>query len=265
MQKKLFITLVLICLPVLGGCSTAYTGLDGNNMYTNTNLDVAVIPEDGLVPFRSASTAIDIETTSNVGARTYLDYAIYGDPGDGPVTRHGHVIFATFSDKNRYAFQPQTFARANELDLETQEINGRDWRVHTLYEDGESDWFSKVWRENGRETPEIWIGKRYSRTFNQTSRVIVEYREPLPACAKIEKTKILSFLDTRGLSVGTEECRREVDAVFERADQAFTIGRASELELTGEVPENIITKKTLPAMDGARYIGTAIYNDPITR
>lgn len=264
MKKKLLITLSLLGLFSIGGCTSAYTGMDGNNMYTNTHLDVAVVPGQGLVPFRSESTFTEIDTNANLGARAHVNYAIYGNPGNGPVTQHGHVLFTTFSDTRKYVFQPETFGRTTDLAVEVKKINDREWRVHTLYEDGNSDWFSKVWRENGRETPKTWIGKRFTRTFNTSTRVVAEYREPLPECARIEKVNTgIVFLNSEGLSVPTEECRREVDAILERADNAFDLVKASDIEITGKVPANILTNMPKSAMDGTRYIGTAILNDSI--
>ncbi|MDR2503883.1 MAG: DUF4851 domain-containing protein [Deltaproteobacteria bacterium] len=259
-------TLSLLCLSLFalvgaGGC-VAYTGLDKNIMYTNTRLDVAVIPEEGFTPLQSGTMYLDLETDTNLGARTRAHYVIYGDTEEGPVKRHGHVIFVDILNSNQFQFVPETFSDRNDMNLRTVKIEGRSWNEHARFEEYEGDWITRWWTVNGRKSPQLWIGKRWSRNEDPFNRIIVEYREPLPGCARIKDKQLLDIFQGTAIDYPNDECKSEVNAVFERADKAFSIKRSSKMNLGQDAPANILNEFPTGGMDANRHIGKAQMTSP---
>lgn len=234
-----------LALFMLGACSAAYTGLDGDTMHTNTLPDVAVTPLNGMRPLYSGSMNVDMEAMDShmIGLSASLDYAIYGDAEPGPVKRYGHVIFAELSDRTGYMFSPESFARDKDFNMRGVVLDGRSWVEHQLfYDENEKDWFARAMILNNRPAPKVWIGKRWTRTEHSALRIVVEYREPLPECAGIqEKTAFVIFNETV-IDVATPACKKEVEAVFARADQAFKIQRSRRQNLGYNPPANILTE-----------------------
>ncbi|MCL1915470.1 MAG: DUF4851 domain-containing protein [Desulfovibrionaceae bacterium] len=256
MKRHFYIGLGLALL--LAACSPAYTGLDGSIMYTNTNPDVAVVPNTGLMPMQSGVIYVNLDSDSNLRPRTRVNYVIYGDDDSAQVKRHAHVLFTEIIDRHQFQFMPETFSERNELGVKTVKIEGRSWTEHQRYENFEGDWFTRWWTMNDRNAPKTWIGKRWSRNEDPYTRTIVEYREPLPACASIEENQIMFIFNNVRINSPTLECKQEVDAVFARADAAFSIRRSSAMQLGSAAPANAMRQiPSAPSMNTTRHIGSA--------
>ena len=257
MKHRFYLCLCVLCALCLCACTAAYSGLDGNIMYTNTNPDVAVVPKTGLLPLQSGTFYTNLESDSNLKPRLRVHYVVYGDKGEGPVKRHAHVMITDILDRYQFNFVPQTFSGRNELSLSGTKIEGRGWSEHVRYEGFEGDWFTRWWTLNDRRAPQTWIGKRWSRDEDPVTRIVVEYREPLPECASIQERQIMFIFSNIRIDTPTMECKEEVDAVFKRADEAFSIQRSSRMKLGTAAPANVLTQFPKGAMDTARHIGTA--------
>lgn len=253
--------LPVLCLVALlaGGCATAYTGLSGNTMFGEGLADIAVTPINGMVPVASGSYLGTFPSDGVVNPSTKVNYAIYGDTGSQSVKRHAHVIFASMTTKNKYLIMPETFPGANEVALRTVKLDRRDWVEHTLYEKRQGDWFTEYWDINGYVTPQVWFGKRWSRTYDDSGRVVVEYREPLPECATINDPQVVILLSNVVIDAPTPECRREVEAIMQRADQAFSMRRPAAINTSMAVPATVLPSAPDRQMDLNRHVGHAEY------
>lgn len=218
------VLILLLGLLLVSGCAGPYKGFDGDTMFTGQVPQLMITPSPPLKVMGSGTTWARVDTDTNLKATASVDYGIYGDPAEnGLVRQHGHVLVASFSSVDAgWDFAPESFARSNEVYLNTVKINGQDWVEHFLYEDSEGDWLSNMWLDNGRQVPERWIAKRWSRTYFGTTRVVVEYREPMPDCVDVRYgTNLLG----RGsvFSGTTTECGNLVRDFEKRASQAFEI------------------------------------------
>lgn len=261
-MKSLFRPLLpVICLLALamGGCSSAYTGLTGATMYSDGLADVAITPVSGLKPVASGSYLGAMPADDIIHPKANVHYAVYGDSDSQSVKRHAHIIFAELTDKTRYVIMPETFAKPNELNLRTVKFDGRSWIEHTFYESRQGDWFTELWDINGYLTPQMWFGKRWTRKYDDAARVVVEYREPLPACAIVQDRTVAIILNNVTIDMPTPECRREVEAVLERADQAFSMRRPATISTSAPAPAEILTVKPDRDISLERYVGTAEY------
>ena len=257
-MKSIFRPLLpVVCLLafVAGGCTSAYTGLTGNTMYSDGLADVAITPINGLEAVASGSYLGSMPADDNTSAAAKVRYAIYGDTGSQNVKRHAHIIFTELTDKTRYVIMPETFASPYDLDLRRIKLDRRDWVEHTLYERRQGDWFTEFWDINGYITPQVWLGKRWTRRADESSRVVVEYREPLPECATVHDKKVVVILNNVTIDMPTPECRREVEAVFERADQAFSMRRPATVNTSAPAPAEVIPLKPERYIDLKRYVG----------
>lgn len=253
--------ILLLGLLLLGGCGGNYKGFHGDAMYTGAVPQLIITPAPPLKPLGAGSVWAGVNTDTNLRATANLDYVIYGDPAEtGPVRRHGHVFVAGFSSiDSGWDFVPESFPRSNEVSLETVRINGQDWTEHLMYVDGAGDWPSAVWEANGRPTPERWIAKRWSRTYFSTTRVVVEYREPMPDCVDLRYgTRLLG--GGVAFSGATSDCGGLIRDFQKRADQAFTIMSARGAErvaLTGLNAGGALLERPQSRPDMAKLVGTA--------
>jgi hypothetical protein len=260
-MKNLFrLLLPVTCLLafVAGGCSSAYTGLSGNTMYSDGIADIAIAPVNGMGPVAHGSYVGNMPSDSINDPSARVRYAIYGDTGSQSVKRHAHVIFTELTDKASFVIMPETFAGPTDLDLSSVKLDRRDWKVHTFYERRQGDWFTEFWDVNGYLTPEVWLGKRWTRLPDSGTRVVAEYREPLPACAAIlDKTSVI--FNNVTIDMATPECRREVSAVLERADRAFSMRRPATINTNQPAPSEALSLKPDRDIDLKRYVGISEY------
>lgn len=255
--------LVFGLLVFLSGCGAAYTGLSGNTMYNNGLADTAITPISGLEAVAAESYFGTMPSNGTLDPSIRVRYAIFGDTGGQSVKRHAHIIFAELTDKNRWEMAAETFAASNEMSLNGVKIDRRPWTEHIFFERREGDWFTEFWDINGYLTPKAWLGKRWSRSYDMSSRIVVEYREPMPDCVRIPDPKkaAIIFSGTK-LDIESPECRREVEAVLERADQAFSMRRPANVNVSAPAPAEALSVKPERKMDLKRYVGEAVYTDP---
>lgn len=261
-MKSLFRPLLpVICLLafVAGGCSSAYTGLTGSTMYSDGLADVAITPVNGMEPVVSGYYLGKMPSDNVTDPAAKVRYVIYGDIASQSVKRHGHIIFAELTDKAHYIIMPETFAGPNELGLRTVKLDRRDWVEHVFYEPRPGDWFTEFWDINGYITPQTWLGKRWTRRYDEASRVVVEYREPLPSCATVQDKKVAVVLNNVTIDMPTPECRREVEAVLERADHAFSMRRPATISTNAPAPADVLPALPDRDIDLERYVGTSEY------
>lgn len=259
-MKSIFRPLLpVVCLLALaaGGCASTYTGLAGATMYSDGLADMAVSPVNGMVPVAAGSYVGSFPSDSVINPSARINYAIYGDLDGQTVRRSAHVIFADLTVKNKYVIMPETFRAANEIQLRRIKLDRRDWVEHTFYERRQGDWFTEFWDINGYVTPQVWLGKRWSRTYDQTGRVVVEYREPLPACAKVNDPDLVIIMSNVAIDAPTPECRREVEDVFARADQAFSMRRPATVNTGVAAPAPALSLQPERQFDLGRYVGRA--------
>jgi hypothetical protein len=115
---------------------------------------------------------------------------------------------------------------------------GHEWVVEMLLVPSEGDWFSDYWHVNRREVPHTWLAKRWSAILGMTDKVVLEYREPLPASlASLEPALLLPDAETDVV----------LRAFVARADKAFTPSRESA-SFAGQVP----FEPLLPVVPGGR-------------
>lgn len=223
MRKAAFMfrlsVLAVLCLALaqLAGCvAGAVSGVSGTSLVRTgyPRLNIAVNEPLVLQGYGRQWVSLPSEFLGNLPSGT-MDYAVYGEMagGDagGPVTRHAHAFVVRPNDDIRWRFRLESFKPYGGLSFGKQEINGYRWTVQLLRVDGETDWFSAMWRESGRETPPVWLARRFSATPEKSIRVVAEYREPWPECLDPEITE-LTFV--------RKEC---LEGFLARADEAFVL------------------------------------------
>ncbi|MDL2307857.1 DUF4851 domain-containing protein [Desulfovibrio sp. OttesenSCG-928-C06] len=257
------ITACLLALCLAGCAAGTGTGLSGNNMLAGGLPRLIIKPAASLEAVAEGNTWGMLKSDTNLQASAKVSYAIYGDKSaQGPVTRHGHVLISRLTDSDSWEYNVESLTRRNEAYLNVVDKNGLGWTEHLLYENSAGDWFSDFWAANGRKTPEVWIGKRWSRTYAGHTRVVVEYREPLPA--SIETVPGSGYLaHTRFVTSGVEG-EKWLKEFHARADAAFDIQSSRGQEIIRQEPQ-ATSLTTLPASkpDMARLVGTVQIVDKI--
>ena len=196
----------------LSGCRAAYTGVSGSAL-VRTEYPRAMVKANPPLELRAYDRQWVSMPTETFGSdtTTIMDYAVYGEGREGPITRHAHAIIVQPSNDRLWRFQPESFKGLDGLSIGTAEVNGSQWTVRIARVDGETDWFSAMWRESGRETPSMWLARRFSITPDRATRVIAEYREPWPDCLDPE---------AKDLMFASKSC---LEGFLQRSDAAFEL------------------------------------------
>ena len=208
---SLMLTLFLLALP-LSGCISAISGVSGTALIHTAfpRLTVTANPPLALQGYgrQWVSLPTDILGMDPSGI---MDYAVYGEAHEGPITRHAHAMVVRPSNTSMWYFQPESYGVPGAVASGRKIFDGHTWTTHVLRVESATDWFSSMWTASGRDTPEFWIARRFSETPERATRVVAEYREPWPECLDPE-VKDLLFV--------RKSC---LEGFFERADAAFTL------------------------------------------
>lgn len=168
----------------------------------------------------------------------FMEYAVYGEGAEGPVTRHAHALIARPSNDNYWEFKPESYPVPGGFAIGKAVLGGKGWTAQLVRIDGEKDWFSAMWHESGREVPEYWIARRFSATPEKATRVVAEYREPWPGCLDPDGIKDMAFYPKGCL-----------DGFIERSEAAFDVaGEIPEEEKGTDIPSILVKPRFSPDM-----------------
>lgn len=181
-----------------------------------------------------------------------MDYAVYGADEGGAVVRHAHAFFVRPSMERAWFFKPESYPAPGGLSLGRKDVDGYRWTTQTVRVDGETDWFSAMWRESGYETPKMWLARRFSATPDRNMRVVAEYREPWPECLDP---------DAKDLVFVRESCLKDF---FDRADAAFVLEMRAVENYDVETAPSLLQKPPFPP-DMKKLAGELMEEDPAFR
>ncbi|SBV97548.1 exported hypothetical protein [uncultured delta proteobacterium] len=210
------LALAVACL-CLFGCAAAFNGISGSTLVRTDYPRLTVGANPPLILQGYGRQWVSLPTDYlGLEPSGIMDFAVYGDEGgngsgEGAITRHAHAFVVTPSDDRRWYFRPESNKPFGGLALGRKDIGGYSWTVQVLRVDGEKDWFSAMWRASGRETPPLWLARRFSATPDRAVRVVAEYREPWPECLDPEAADLV---------FARKEC---LEGFFARSDAAFSL------------------------------------------
>lgn len=206
------LALFLLLLMQISGCAPAVSGVSGMSLVRTGYPRLTVGAREPMQLQGYGRQWVSLPTDYlGLQPTGSMDYAVYAEETEGPVERHAHVLVARPLAEREWRFKPESFPGPGGLALGRVVIDGYTWTLQTLRVDGEKDWFSAMWRENGRDVPERWIAVRYSATPDWYTRVVAEYREPWPECLDPE-IKDLIFV--------RKSC---LEGFYERSEAVFSL------------------------------------------
>lgn len=199
------------------GCMAARLGVSGNSLVSTAypRLTIAANAPLSLQGYGRQWVSLSTEYLGLLPTGR-MDYAVYGEGSEGPVTRHAHALIVRPGDDQTWYFQPESYPAPGGIHIGRKDVDGYRWVTQILRVDGEKDWFSAMWKESGRDVPALWIARRFSATPDRATRIAAEYREPWPECLD-PAVKDLVFV--------REEC---LGGFLARADAAFTLNMRPE-------------------------------------
>ena len=229
--------LVVFCL-YLSGCVAQRSVVSGSSLIIADFPRLSMTANDPLVLQGYGRQRVSLPSNVlGLFPNGYMDYAVYGEGTEGPIIRHSHIMAVRPSDTARWRFKPESFIPFGGLSIGHKKVNGYVWAVQILRVNDASDWFSTMWRQNGRETPEFWLARRFSVTPERSTRIVAEYREPWPEC--LEPT-------TKDLLLVRSECLKEF---IERSDAALSLDiRVPAAAMPFVVPTLLAKPAFLPEM-----------------
>lgn len=153
-------------------------------------------------------------------------YALYAEPGNGPITRQVHCITSEIK-RGVWRWERESWTRPEALYASNMHADGKNWTIQILPIEGEKDWFNALWTLQSREAPAFWLAKRWSATPDDDIRLVVEYREEAPLClrdsleaAAQDKKNNKNYKTVRGAAL-LRNCENAVTEFSHRADAAL--------------------------------------------
>lgn len=259
--KYRFLALLLALTAALAcGCQPQRKGAAGQDFYATGRGGALITAAPPLRLAASGALRAPVPSDLNLSPRGGFAYAVFGEEKDGAVTRHVHCIS---SDLDRFAWrwEKETWAMSATLVYAQEVKDARVWTSQIYPVFAARDWFSALWRENGRETPEFWLAKRWSATPEDDIRLVAEYREPAPACM-LERLRAFAGggkntppLDGAALLI---HCAEAVEDFSARADAALAFGRPAGLPAEEATPQaSLLRHRPSAQPDMGRLVGRA--------
>ena len=254
--SALLFAALLFALALAAGCAPRQIGATHDSLYASGRADftIRVAPPLALAATGAFSTAVASDV--NVAPWGRFRYAAFTDSDTGPVLRHAHAAVCELN-RNAWQWEKETWALPEAFHYSKEQRGGKHWTVQMLPVAAEKDWFSALWRENGRETPEFWIAKRWSSTPEDEIRIVAEYREPVPGCM-IERLREAAAqpMGTPGLKGKTllRNCDEAIDAFSRRADAVFALDKMTTASPASAEP---LAARPKSAPDMPKLIGRA--------
>lgn len=220
--------ILLLAVAGAGGCGAQYVGLSGAVMYSNGPANAVVIPDGSFDLLAAGRANGNIPTDASIAAASTVHFSVYGDSKPGSITRSAHVMVTELTNSAVWEFQVEGSPGYNGAYIQAVEKDDGIWNEQLLYQEAENDWFSALWEVNGRVVPEMWICKRWSRTYGSYTRVVAEYREPMPEGIAIIRPGGVIGNNRLRFEPDSEEARRALMEFHSRANKVFIFGKASE-------------------------------------
>lgn len=248
--------LVALCLlaAFLAACQGARSGVSGQSLVRTAYPRVSITATGTLVLQGHGRKWVSLPTdVMGMEPSGIMDYAVYGEGDQGPVTRHAHALVVRPSSEYAWYFQPESYPAPGGFAIGRETVNDSRWVTQLLRVDGHKDWFSAMWVEAGRDVPEFWLARRFSATPERATRVVAEYREPWPECLD---PGVQSLIFVR------EAC---LEGFLERADAAFTLNlRAADIPPETPAPESLLPRPSF-APDMKRLAGEVLQEETFFR
>lgn len=180
--RSLFPALLFPALFLLVGCAGSVRhGVTETGFYSTgqPRIEVEFDPTLVLVDYGKLWAPVPSDDTLQNPMASFA-WSFHIDEEDGYVKGTAHAVLSDLPG-NAWVFEKETWGTHRHLLLSKGNSLGLFWTEHILYIPAEGDWFSALLAENGKEVPAVWIAKRWSTTtVNDTTRFLVEYREPAP-------------------------------------------------------------------------------------
>lgn len=252
-----FLLALLLLASLAPGCSprrieASAQGFSGSGL---ANFSITVSPPLSLAATGKLTAPVPTDDTL-LSATATSSFALFAEGDSGPVTRHAHIFFSELPAQ-AWRWELETWSKPEGMLYTNVRAGGKNWTIQMFPVVASTDWFSALWQKNGRQTPDLWLAKRWSSTPEKEMRLLAEYREPAPACMRDRLTHLSGPDGKTVLPKGKDlwrGCEKEINDFSARADTVF------DLERRGQNPVSPVVKTaTLPDLrpDMPRIAGKA--------
>ena len=251
--------LILLIVALFCGCVPRQKGAATQGFYA-TGWGAFSVGANPPLTLASTGTLLGtVPSNANLHPMATFTYALFADPGTGPVMHHVHAIFSELP-QSAWRWEMETWARPESLSYEQRSAGGRFWTIQILPVTARGDWFTALWQKNNRDTPDFWLAKRWSARPEDEIRIVLEYREPAPLCMQerlitadtARRTdRNAPMLRGRDLRPG---CEHAIEEFSRRAEAAVNLNGLADLP---EKPVQQLTAQPNFSPDMGRLVGRA--------
>lgn len=193
-----------------------------------------------------------VPTDLPIGPMGRTSHALYAG---GPEARGALLhILVTDLPTPGWRFALESEKEPEDIDFSKEKLDGRFITRRTRLVTGEGDWFVALAAINGGEAAPLLLARRLSFTPLVQTKVVLEYREPAPACLRAVTSRAQAGDDAPTGQTLERACAKDIAAFSKRADTLLTLNRAGE-----KTRPDVARTVTLPdfAPDMRALCGTA--------
>ncbi len=221
---------LLFALPALFACTPAFIGAESDGLYSSLQPPVEIKANPPLKLLNYGRLLDMLQADELLGPNVVMNYAVFSDTEQGPVTKHAHAIITSLDAG--WEFEPVE----HNMNVISSGASGQGpyrWTTQLLFVPAAEDWMSDLWKANGRDTPKVWLAKRWTATPLPDTRFVAEYREEMPQCLMKapydgQNARGMTAYDmVKNLMLPMElaNCGSALRDFEARADQSFTFAR----------------------------------------
>lgn len=261
--RLIFLISFALCAALLAGCTPRQKGAAEQGFYATGIAAFSVGVNPPLSLASSGTLSGTVPSDMNINPHAGFTYALFTDGDEGAISRHAHAIFSEL-ERESWRWERESWAKTESIFYSKHSAGGKNWTVQIFPLTATGDWFSALWEQNGRAVPEFWLAKRWSARPEDEIRLVVEYREPAPACM-LERLgeaetarrtdKNAPMLRGRSLEANSHEA---LEAFSKRADAAIDLNGLARLP---EKPLQRLTTRPDCSPNMGKLVGRAEYID----
>ena len=252
-MRSYFRLFCLLALSAIAACNPAGLTVQGTGV-SSGRPDFSLQAPEGFQYIAAGVLTASVPSEVAIRPPARVSFALFSGSAlsSAPLL---HILTAELPTP-AWRFALESSKEPEDLDFSKETRDGRFLTLRTRAIRAQGDWFAELAGRNGMQPAELMLARRVSFTPTDRTRVVLEYREPLPAC-------MVEFTETLGTRLRVapplpRECRSALEAFNRRADAALVLQKNTNAP-AAPLP-GFITPDFLPDM--AMLCGTA---EPVER
>ncbi len=224
-MRRVFLPCLLAMLLLAACGSGGLSAREGS--VSSGRFDFSLSTPAGFHLLAEGTSGATVPADVSIGPLGRSSYALYAGGPEAP----GALLHILVTDLPTpgWRFALESEKEPEDIDFSKEKLDGRFVTRRTRLVVGQGDWFAALAAQNGGEATPLLLARRLSFTPLVQTRVVLEYREPAPACLRAAASQATAGNDASpdGRMFG-RSCAEDIAAFTKRADTLLTLNRGGE-------------------------------------